>query len=156
MSPMRRESMRQITPSFATNPQSTELHRGDAFSSAPWYAEADLVRAVNTTRNIIVASRVVWATGSAKRRGLLGCSRLDADEGMYLVPCQWVHMFGMQFAIDVAFLGRNGCVLAVHHGLRPNRLSRLVLRADGVLELASGVLREKNTIVGDHIEFVDL
>ena len=74
---------------------------------------------------------------------------------MYLVPCQWIHMFGMRFSIDVAFLARDGRVLAVHHGLCPNRLSRPVLRAEGVLELAAGVLRNTRTTVGDRIEFQD-
>ena len=61
-------------------------------------------------------------------------------------------MFGMRFAIDVAFLDEAGRVLAVHHELRPNRISRPVLRADGVLELAAGRLRETDTQVGDVIE----
>jgi len=115
----------------------------------------DIVRSVNVTRDIVVAERVVWATGAAKRRGLLGRDHLDKHEGMYLVPCQWIHMFGMQFPIDVAFLGRDGRVLALHHGLAPNRLSRPVLRAEGALELAAGVLRATGTRVGDIIELQD-
>jgi len=115
----------------------------------------EFVRAMNTTRGTVVAERVVWATGSAKRRGLLGRDHLDPDEGMYLVPCQWVHMFGMRFPIDVAFLGADGRVLAVHHDLRPNRLSRLILRAEGALELASGVLRARDTVAGDRIALVE-
>ena len=115
----------------------------------------DIVRSVNVTRDIVVAERVVWATGAAKRRGLLGRDHLDSDEGMYLVPCQWIHMFGMQFPIDVAFLGRDGRVLALHHELPPNRLSRPVLRAEGALELAAGVLRVTGTRVGDIIALLD-
>ena len=91
----------------------------------------------------------------AKRRGLLGRTHLDMREGMYLVPCQWIHMFGMRFPIDVAFLDREGRVLCVHHALQPNRLSRLVLRAEGVLELAAGALRTSGTQVGDVVELQD-
>src|SRR5262245_60069684 len=115
----------------------------------------DLVRSVNVTKGTVVAVRVVWATGAAKRRGLLGTDHLEAGAGMYLVPCQWVHTFGMRYPIDVAFLNRDGRVLAVHHALRPNRLSRLVVRADGVLELAAGALRAANTAPGDVIELVE-
>lgn len=115
----------------------------------------DIVRSFNVTRGIIVAERVVWATGAAKRRGLLDRDHLDMHEGMYLVPCQWIHMFGMRFRIDVAFLGRDGRVLALHHGLAPNRLSRLVPFAEGVLEIASGVLRATGTCVGDVIDLLD-
>jgi uncharacterized membrane protein (UPF0127 family) len=117
--------------------------------------DLDIVRSVNVTKGIVVAERVVWATGAAKKRGLLGRDSLAPSEGMYLVPCQWIHMFGMRFPIDVAFLSSKGRVLYVHHALRPNRLSRPVLRAEGVLELAAGVLRATNTTVGDVIELVD-
>ena len=114
----------------------------------------DVVRAVNSSRGTVVAERVLWATGSAKRRGLLGRDRLDAGEGMYLVPCRWIHMFGMRFPIDVAFLSGSGRILAVHHDLAPNRLSRLVWFAEGVLEIAAGALHATRTGVGDRIEFL--
>jgi uncharacterized membrane protein (UPF0127 family) len=129
------------------------------FSASPAESgdSADLVDdyavAVNRSRDVVLARRVLWAgTSALRRRGLLGRDSIDPDEGVYLVPCQWIHMFGMRFPIDVAFLDSTGRVLAVHHGLRPNRFSRPVLRAEGVLELASGRLRDTGTRVGDIIE----
>jgi uncharacterized membrane protein (UPF0127 family) len=59
----------------------------------------------------------------------------------------------MAFPIDVAFLARNGRVLALHAGLRPNRLSRLVFRAEGALELPAGTLAATGTRVGDVVDF---
>ena len=111
--------------------------------------------AVNVSKGeVVLAGRVEWAGTSAERkRGLLGRDRLDTMEGIYIVPCKMIHMFGMKFPIDVAFLDANGVVLRIHHGLKPNRLSRLVFRADGVLEIAAGRLRETGTEVGDTIEF---
>ena len=115
-----------------------------------------IVRAINVTRDQVVAERVVWAgTSETRRRGLLGRDSLPADEGMYIVPTQWIHMFGMRFPIDVAFLDEDGRVLHIHHSLKPNRLSRPVWRADGALELAAGTLRATKTEVGDVIEFED-
>jgi uncharacterized membrane protein (UPF0127 family) len=58
----------------------------------------------------------------------------------------------MQFAIDVAFLAKDGHLLTVHHSLKPNRLSKIVFRAEGVLELSAGRLRVTDTEVGDIIE----
>jgi len=119
-------------------------------------SEETLVEAVNTTRGAVLGSRILWAgTSTLRRRGLLGRSRLEPGEGAYIVPCQWVHMFGMKFPIDVAFVGEDGRVLALQRGLRPNRLSRPVFRAEGVLELPEGRLRETGTEVGDRIEFRD-
>jgi uncharacterized membrane protein (UPF0127 family) len=112
------------------------------------------LRVVNVTRDVVVARCVLWAgTSETRRRGLLGRNSLDRDEGMYIVPTQWIHMFGMRFPIDVAFLATDGRVLHVHHGLQPNHLSRLVWRAEGALELAQGTLRETGTVAGDIIQF---
>jgi len=115
----------------------------------------DIVCSFNVTKGTMIAPQVQWATGAAKRRGLLGRDHLLFHEGMYLVPCQWIHMFGMRFPIDVAFLASDGRVLALHPALPPNRLSRLVLRAEGVLELAEGALRASDTAVGDVVELRD-
>ncbi|MEJ2719528.1 MAG: DUF192 domain-containing protein [bacterium] len=123
----------------------------DAGRSVP--DQEDLVSAVNVTKGVEIASRVTWAgTSEARRRGLLGKNRIETDEGMYIVPTQWIHMFGMRFPIDVAFLAEDGTVLFVHHKLKPNRLSRLVWRAAGALELAPGALEKTDTTVGDVIE----
>jgi uncharacterized membrane protein (UPF0127 family) len=62
-------------------------------------------------------------------------------------------MFGMRFAIDVAYLDADGRVVAVHEGLRPNRLGAPAWRADGVLELPESTLRDTGTRVGDVVEF---
>lgn len=112
-----------------------------------------LFQAVNLSKGLTVASRVEWAgTSETRRRGLLGREDIDADEGAYIVPTQWIHMFGMQFPIDVAFLDPDGRVLHVCHALEPNRLSPIVWRAEGALELAAGVLQATGTEVGDIIE----
>jgi uncharacterized membrane protein (UPF0127 family) len=62
-------------------------------------------------------------------------------------------MFGMRFPIDVAFLDSEGQVLHLCRALNPNRLSPIVWRAEGALELAAGTLEATNTEIGDVIEF---
>jgi uncharacterized membrane protein (UPF0127 family) len=113
------------------------------------------LQAVNVSKGgTIVARRVEWAgTSAQRRRGLLGRSAMNHEEGIYLGPCQWIHTFRMKFPIDVAFLARDGRVLAVHHNLKANRLSKIVLRAQGVLELSAGRLRATDTGIGDIVQF---
>ena len=113
------------------------------------------LQAVNLSKGgAIVARHVQWAgTSAQRRRGLLGRSELYSEQGIYLVPCQWIHTFRMQFPIDVAFLAADGRVLAVHHSLKPNRISKLIIRAEGVLELPAGRLRGTDTDVGDIVQF---
>lgn len=112
------------------------------------------LEAVNISKGgVVIASQVEWAgTSEQRRRGLLGRTSMGSNDGIYIVPCEWVHTFRMKFPIDIVFLARDGRVLAVHHALKPNRLSKLVWRADGVLELAAGRLRDTGTDVGDIVE----
>lgn len=112
------------------------------------------LKAVNISNGgVIIAARVELACTSAQRRhGLLGRNSLAPEEGIYLTPCEWIHTFRMRFPIDVAFLAADGSVLAIHHNLRPNRLSKIVLRADGILELSAGRLKATRTSVGDIIQ----
>jgi len=116
------------------------------------------VQAINASKGgIVLASRVLWATRSQdRRRGLLGREQLGPDEGMYIVPSEWIHTFGMRFPIDLTFLSSEGRVLVIQNHLRPNRLSKLSLRAQGALELAAGRLQATGTVVGDLIEFRDI
>lgn len=112
-----------------------------------------MLQAVNVSKGSVLASRIAWAGNSElRRKGLLDRETIENDEGMYIVPTQWIHMFGMRFPIDIAFLGPDGRVLHVHHEIKPNRLSKLVWRAEGALELAAGTLRATNTSIGDVIE----
>ena len=114
---------------------------------------AHSTQAVNISKGgKVIARRVKCADTSAQRRkGLLGQSQMDPEEGLYIAPCEWVHTFGMKFAIDVAFLAADGRVLTIHHSLKPNRLSNISFRAAGVLELAAGRLRATDTARGDII-----
>jgi len=113
------------------------------------------LRAVNVTSGSVLAEAVEWAgTSEARRRGLLGRAGLAPGQGLYLVPCCWIHMFGMKFPIDAAFLDSRGRVVAMCHSLLPNRLSRPVPRSEGVLELPAATLAATGTRVGDTVQFV--
>lgn len=68
---------------------------------------------------------------------------------MLLSPCSSIHMIGMQFAVDVAFLDAKGRVIAAHPDLRPGFRSRSCLGARHVLELPAGTLGASGTTEGD-------
>lgn len=84
-------------------------------------------------------------------RGLLRHPPLQRGEGLLLDPCQAVHMYGMKQALDVAFLGGDGLVVAVYHELRPGQRSRYHGKARQALELPVGTLRATDTHVGDRL-----
>lgn len=60
-------------------------------------------------------------------------------------------MKGMKYAIDVAFLDRDGRVVAVNPELQPGGRSGWHRRARHALELPAGILRETGTRVGDSL-----
>jgi uncharacterized membrane protein (UPF0127 family) len=95
---------------------------------------------------------VQLANDSASRnKGLLGRQSMDADEGLWIVPCPMIHTFFMRFPIDVVFLDRQLKVRRVMEDLKPWRLSPWVFSAHSVLELAGGSLKGRVT-VGDVLE----
>lgn len=111
------------------------------------------VAVLNVTRERTpLGSRVEVAdTFWTRLKGLLGAPPLEAGEGMLLDGCQAVHMFGMKQPLDVAFLGRDGEVVAVYHDLRPGQRSKYHGQARQALELPVGTLRDTQTRVGDHL-----
>ena len=97
----------------------------------------------------VLASLEVAHERPARRKGLLG---RDAIEGaLLLTPARSVHTIGMRFPIDVAWLDADLTVLRTTR-LPPNRISRPVLRARGVLEAEAGSFARWGVRVGDQLE----
>jgi uncharacterized membrane protein (UPF0127 family) len=94
----------------------------------------------------------VASTFWTRLKGLLGAPPLQTGEGLLLEHCQAVHMFGMKQALDVAFVGGEGQVIAVYHDLRPGQRSKYHGKARRALELPVGTLRETGTRVGDQLD----
>jgi len=85
--------------------------------------------------------------------GLLGQRSLEPGCGLYIIPSQAVHTFGMAFAIDVVFIDKKDRVVGVRHAVAPHRLVRPFWKALGVLELPPGTIRASRTEVGDQLQF---
>ena len=95
----------------------------------------------------------VAETSAERLRGLLGRDRL---EGALLLPrCRSVHTLGMRFAIDVAFLGRRGRVVALVAPMRRWRVGRTRFRASSVLEAEAGQFDRWGLAVGDVLEVTE-
>lgn len=54
--------------------------------------------------------------------GLL--SRRSSDKILLIAPCHSIHTFGMGYAIDIAFVGREGKVLESYENVPPWRLRK--------------------------------
>jgi uncharacterized membrane protein (UPF0127 family) len=111
---------------------------------------SDLVTVTNVSRGRILGTRVGVADGWWSRlRGLLGRPSPTEGEGLLLLPCRSVHMFGMRYPLDVGFLDRAGSVMAAYHTRPPGARSGWHRRAHAALELPAGTLRRTDTHEGD-------
>jgi uncharacterized protein len=109
----------------------------------------------NSTTGAIVATRIDRLTGLLQRAiGLLARSRVQCDEGVWIVSCRAIHTIGMRTNIDVIFVDDEGRVIQLHRDVPPNRLSLTCLRAKSVVELGPGALRQIDVMVGDQLELV--
>jgi uncharacterized protein len=110
------------------------------------------VRALNQARGSVLGDRVGVAERWWQRlRGLAGRGALRDGEGLLLRPCRAVHMYGMHHPLDVAFLDRDGTVVALYPGLGPGRRTGWHRRAADALELPPGTLARTGTREGDTI-----
>jgi len=108
----------------------------------------------NRNRGSLLGQSVRLAdTPQSRRVGLLKHKSLAAGEGLWILPTQAIHTFGMQFPIDVVFLDSSLVVKRIYKNLRPWRLTTFVWGAQSVLELPSGSLAGTGTAVGDQLQF---
>ncbi len=100
--------------------------------------------------NTVLLDNVLLAESLLERmRGLLGRKSLPADTGMLIRPCGSIHMWGMCFPIDAAFLDSNLTVLKIVRNLKPWQLAFAPKKTACVLETAGGVLTPINA--GDQL-----
>jgi uncharacterized membrane protein (UPF0127 family) len=107
------------------------------------------------TEQVIASVVEIADTRATRRRGLLGRDALDPAVAMVITPCCSIHTAFMRFAIDAAFVDRNGRVTNVVHDLAPWRIA-MALRAHAVIEFAGGCLRRRDVQVGDRLYLAPL
>ena len=71
----------------------------------------------------VIAAMEVADSFLTRLRGLQFRKSLQEGHGLLVVPCSSIHTCFMRFAIDVAFLGKDGVVTRVTRNLRPWRIA---------------------------------
>ena len=104
---------------------------------------------MNNRNNRVLATTVLTAFDSAsRRRGLLKQDFLPDGTALIIAPSNAIHTFFMRFAIDVAFVSRDGRVLKVRPNVPPWRMA-VALRGFAVIEMPVGALARADTQAGD-------
>lgn len=111
------------------------------------------LRVSNLTRHTTLATSLEVAdSGATRNKGLLGRKGLVPGGGLWIIPCESVHTFGMQFPIDLVYIDRGKRIRKVRSNVPAWRLSACLL-AHSILELPSGTIDSTLTEVGDTLEF---
>jgi len=97
----------------------------------------------------VLAALEVADTRRRRTRGLLG--RDGIDGGLLIRPARQVHTFGMRFPIDVAFCTRDLVVVRTVSMPR-NRVSRVSLRGNCIIEAEAGAFERWRLRSGDQLE----
>jgi uncharacterized protein len=111
-----------------------------------------VLQILNVPRGFVIGDFIDVADTSSKRRtGLLKHKGLDRGQGLWIVPCEAVHTFGMKFTIDVLFLDKKRKVLKIRKDMVRRRMA-ICLFAHSVLELPAGTAAASGTMPGDQLE----
>src|SRR3954462_3301379 len=114
-------------------------------------------RVLTNTRNDSVVARTLPTAFDpcSRRRGLLHHVSLPEGTGLIIAPSNAIHTCFMRFAIDVAFVSRDGRGLSVRPAMRPWRIAA-AWRGFAVIELPAGALDRAATRTGDTLRIATI
>ena len=108
---------------------------------------------VNLTRNTTIASNVKIAQDTLSRmKGLLGTKEFPSGEALVITHCQSIHMFFMNFPIDVIFCDKQNKVVGLCNDIKPFALSPIFFKASYSIELPAGTVATTQTQAGDQVQ----
>lgn len=98
----------------------------------------------------LIASNVSLADTYFKRlKGLMFKKTLEYNEGLIIAPCNSIHMFFMNFPLDVLFVDKENRVVGISEKIKPWRISKVFFKAHYVIELPSGTVERLNISKSD-------
>ena len=114
--------------------------------------EAPAVSVYNQSKHTFLATRVAVAdTGLSRLIGLLGRKSLEPNTGIWILPANAIHTFGMLFRFDVVLIDKAYRVVGLRERIPPFFMTWPNLRARSVLELPAYTIASSHTAVGDQL-----
>lgn len=112
-----------------------------------------LICVKDSNNNIIADKTATASTFFQRARGLLFSDPLMEGAGLWIKPCSSVHTFFMTYSIDVIFLDKDMVIVNITADMPPWRISKIVKKAESVLELPAGTVRRSNLSLGEQLVF---
>jgi uncharacterized membrane protein (UPF0127 family) len=114
----------------------------------------NIIRVVNRSRGTLLGNRIrLVDSWPGRLRGYLGRPEPQVGEGMLLVRCNAVHMYGLAFPLDLIFLDKQGDVVDVVKALQPWKRTKRIPTARFALELPTGTIAASYTRIGDQLSW---
>jgi uncharacterized membrane protein (UPF0127 family) len=110
------------------------------------------VSVYNESKGTVLALRVRVADFVLGRLiGLLGKRSLQPETGVWILPANSIHTFGMMFRFDAVMIDRNHRVVGLRERIRPFWATWPNFRAHSVLELPAFTIQKSRTEKGDQL-----
>lgn len=117
--------------------------------------EVKILKLINLSNEQIIAEHLEEAYSFIRRlKGLMFTSKLDSGAGLHIKPCQSIHTFFMNYAIDVLYVNNKNIVVAIDEAFEPSKVGKLFADAASVIELPVGTVKETGTEVGHTIQIL--
>jgi uncharacterized protein len=84
-------------------------------------------------------------------KGLMFRKDQLVEEGLWIFPCNSIHMCFMKFSIDAVFLTKEGRIVKMVENLQPWRFVKPIKDAYSVIELPVGTIEKLDLKQGDLI-----
>ncbi|MHC1721447.1 MAG: DUF192 domain-containing protein [Clostridiaceae bacterium] len=112
---------------------------------------------VNKKDGTVISENVIVADTFLKRlKGLMFTKELPKQDSMLLKPCNEIHMFFMNYSLDVLYLDKNMKVVHIDEQLKPGKIGKRVKESISVIELPDGRIKDAGLKVGDILEYLHI
>ena len=110
----------------------------------------------NINKDSILADDLSTADNFFKRFvGLMFKKELPQGAGLHIIPCNSIHMCFMNFPLDIIFLSNDLEILSIIEGIKPWKVSKIISKANSVLELPIGTIAKTSSAVGDKLTITE-
>lgn len=97
-------------------------------------------KAVIKKNGLVVIRNADVTTSFAERfRGLMFAQSIPDNYGLMITPCDQIHMFNMNFPLDVIYLSPDNVVVHIDENIRPWKVGKRIRGAKSVIEINAGV-----------------
>lgn len=73
------------------------------------------------------------------------------EEGLWITPCNSIHMCFMHFPIDAVFINQTGRIVTMVEDLKPWKFVKPIKEAHSVVELPAGTIKKLSLKQGESI-----